>query len=141
MTLNYGSILVEQSTANSILLAIENWALYVTYQPNISDLPAENFVSINLGKVRRILVAKNMYFKTQADAEALLAKMDLLNDTGSMDIRINTVAASYFAFNTAKTTFPSFCTDITPITKLAFGAGTVYKVAQLKWRQNAPLTT
>lgn len=141
MTLNYGSIYVEQSTANEILLAIENWALYVTYQPNISDLPSENFVSINLGKVRRILTAKNMYFKTQADAEALLAKMDLLNTAGGMNIRILTVTGSYFAFNTAKTTFPAFCTDIAPMTKVAFGAGTVYKVSQIKWRQNAPLTT
>jgi len=141
MTLNYGSLYVEQSTANEILLAVENWALYVTYQSNISDLPAENFVNINLEKIRRVLVAKNMYFKTQADAEALLAKMDDLNKVGSMNIRILTVSGSYFNFLATKTTFPCFCTDIAPMTKVAYGAGTVYKVGQVKWRQISAVAT
>ena len=102
------------------------------------DLPAGEYFYIDMGTVARFVICRDMYFKTKADAELFLDRMDTLNANGmTLEIQTNSAAVpgSLLNFISGKTAMEVACLQITPFTKVAYGDGTVYKVGMCKFRQ------
>ena len=92
-------------------------------------------------KVVRYVVCRDIYFKTKADAELFLDRMHALNAADGMTLEIRTnsgaMPGSLLNFISGKTAIEVTCLDINPFSKVAYGDGTVYKVAMCKFQQVA----
>lgn len=141
MALDKGYVYIERTETNEIQLQPDKWQLFVKYMPIIEDIPDENYVSITLKIVSRIIVLRNIYFRTKVDVETFLDRMDTFNAAGGMTIEVRTTSAaipgSFLNFKSGKTAIEMLCLDISPLEKIAYGDGTVYKVGMLKFRQSA----
>lgn len=129
---------IERGTGNEIRLAVKNWDILIHYKPITEDLPEGDYFHVDMGTVVRLIVIKNMYFKTDTDAELFLDRMHTLNPTGmTLEIRKTSAAmpGSLFNFLSGKVEMEVACLDIAPLTKVAYGDGIVYKCGMCRFKQ------
>lgn len=140
MALDKGYFYIERGEANAMQLQMKKWQIFVKYEPFIEDIPDEEYVSISLKIVNRMIVLRDIFFKTKSDAETFLDKINTLNGAGGMTCELRTsssaIPGSFFNFISGKTAIEMFCLDITPMEKVAYGDEQVYKIAILKFRQS-----
>ena len=140
MALDKGYFYIERGEGTEIQLQMEKWQLMIRYEPIIEDLPDEGYISITLKIVNRMIVLRNIYFRTKADAELFLDRINTLNAAGGMtcELRVSSDAlpGSLFNFKSGKTAIEMFCLDISPLEKIAYGDGQIYRVGILKFRQS-----
>lgn len=141
IALTYGYIYIERGTGNEIQLAVKLWNIGIHYKPITEPLSEGDYFHTHMMKVVRYVACRNIYFKTKSDAELFLDRMHTLNAAGGMTLEVRTnsgvMPGSLLNFISGKTAIEVTCLDINPLSKVAYGDGTVYKVNMCKFQQIA----
>jgi len=139
MALDYGWIYIERGEANALQVGCTSCFINEDEEIIVEDLPEENRVSISMGTMTRFLYIKNVWFQTKADAELFLDRMKTFNAAGGMtvELRVNSGAfpGCLFAIYSGKTSMEMLRKSCSQIEKVAYGDGTVFKIARVVLRQ------
>lgn len=136
MTLNYGWCEVN----SDFNLAFEDSDLSIKYENTITPLPGDTVLGFSFGVTRRIFTITNVRFKTQADGELMLSKLQTLEEAGvpfklEWQVHSSGGAGDFFAFDGTTRSMQVLVEQIKKLNKPAKGDQTIYKSQQIIFKE------
>ena len=136
MTLNYGRCEVN----SDFNLAFEDSDLSIKYENIITPLPGDTVLGFSFGVTRRLFTIMNVRFKTQADGELMLTKLQTLEEAGlpfklEWQVHSSGGAGDFFAFDGTTRSMQVLVEQIKKLNKPAKGDQTIYKSQQIVFKE------
>jgi hypothetical protein len=133
MTTNYGWLELDANANKRI--AFEDSKLDVNYVNEVINLPSDTVIGFAFGETARFFKVINCRFKTQADAESMLADIQTLQNTGTpfqLEWQVNSggAAGDYFAFDGTTRSMKVLCVRARGISK-APGDEVIYFIDEI----------
>lgn len=136
MTLDYGWCEVN----SDFNLAFEDSDLSVAYENTITPLPGNTVIGFSFGVTKRMFTIINVRFKTQADSELMLSKLQTLQDAGlpfklQWQVHSTGGAGDFYAFDGTTRSMQVLVDKIKRLDKPAKGDQTIYKCQQIVFKE------
>ena len=136
MVLNYGWAEVN----SDFNLAFEDSDLSVKFENEITPLPVDTTIGFSFRVTKRIFTIVMVRFKTQADAELMLSKLQTLQEAGlpfKLEWQVHSTggAGDFFAFDGTTRSMLVLVDQIKRLDKPAKGDQTIYKVQQIVFKE------
>lgn len=136
MTLNYGRCEVN----SDFNLAFEDSDLSIKYENIITPLPGDTVLGFSFAVTKRMFTIMNVRFKTQADGELMLSKLQTLEEAGlpfKLEWQVHSTggAGDFFAFDGTTRSMQVLVEQIKKLNKPAKGDQTIYKSQQIIFKE------
>lgn len=136
MTLNYGWCKVN----SDFNMAFEDSDFSIKYENIINPFALDTNIGFTLAVTKRTFTIVMVRFKTQADAESMLSKIQALQNALTpfkieWQIASGGAAGDFFAFDGTTRSMLVLCDNIKRLDKPAKGDQTIYKVQQIVFKE------
>lgn len=137
MTTNYGWCRLNNSSTTK--MAFEDSQFTIQYENKITKLPLDTVFGFTFAVTGRVFKIINVRFKTQADAESMLAAIQTLQEAGTpfkCEWQVNSggAAGDFFAFDGTTRSMMVLCEKLGNISK-APGDETIYFINDVTFKE------